>query len=499
MRYLIYARISPRGSDFDHTTENSTEMQIEYCRAYVQEKGGIVAGVIKDEFLSGKSLKRPGIQSIIADLENDRADWDCFCVFNLSRLTREPRDMYDFMGLLSRHNKKFLSIREPEFDFSTYQGELMMGIITHINQYMRKQSAANVHDKMMAIAAKGLWPAGKPPYGYKRGEKKDNLLYVDQEKALIVQDIFQLYASEKSTRSILLKHKKNIAKSKIFTLLRNPVYIGKINYGGEIFQGQHEPIISQALFQAVQDKLPQHKIHARPKAYSYPFLLTGLIFCQCGSRLTPGTAKSGQYAYYTCTDITCKKRVSAPKVEEEVLKKIGECKLTEKVLKAAIAEVVKRQEEEFKDNQPKLMEYRSLQKELQAEKQQIVDKILYTDSLSPLIVSSLNDRAEQIEQKLEMVKSQITALESLRVTEDDYWTAGIEFLKKLRTLARIIRKEPNRDRLRTIIPLFVRRIRLQENGTFAIEMNEPESSTNCLKWCTVWEFLEPVYFTFKVA
>ena len=171
-------------------------------------------------------------------------------------------------------------------------------------------------------------------------------------------------------------------------------------------------------------------------------------------------------------------------MEEEVLKKIGKCKLTEKVLKAAIAEVVKRQEEEFKDKQPKLQEYRNLQKDLQAEKQQIVDKILYTDSLSPLIVSSLNDRAEQIEQKIEMVKSQITALESLRVTEDDYWTAGIEFLKKLRTLARIIRKEPNRDRLRTVIPLFVRRIRLQENGTFAIEMNEPESSTNCPKWCT---------------
>lgn len=499
MKYLIYARISPRGSDFDHTADNSTEMQIEYCKAYIREKGGIVAGTVKDEFLSGKNMKRPGIQSIIEDLENNRADWDCFCVYNLSRLTRSPQDMYDFMGILSRHNKKFLSIREPEFDFSTMQGELMMGIITHINQYMRKQSAANVHDKMMAIAAKGLWPAGLAPYGYKRGEKKDNRLYVDPEKALIIKEIFELYATDKPTRTIQLKFKKFISRARIYSILRDPVYLGKIKYGGEVFQGQHEPLVSQELFQAVQNKLPQAKIHARPKAYSYPFLLTGLIFCQCGSRLTPGTAKSGQYAYYTCTDITCKKRISAPKVEEEVLKNIGKCKLTEKVLKAAITEVVKRQEEEFKVNQPKLQEYKKLQKDLLTEKQQIIDKILYTDSLSPLIISSLNERAEKIEQELEMVQARFTALESCRVTEDDYWKAGIEFLKKLRSLAQIIQKETNRDRLRTIIPLFIRRIRLQENGTFAIEMNEPISSTNSIKWCTVWNLLEPVYFTFKVA
>ena len=190
MKYLIYARISPRGSDFDHSAENSTEMQIEYCKAHIKEKGGTVVRVVKDEFLSGKNLKRPGIQSILDELEHGAVEWDCLCVYNLSRLTREPRDMYQVMGILSRNNKKFLSVREPEFDFSTFQGEMLMGIITHINQYMRKQSAANVRDKMMSIAAKGLWPVGQSPYGYKRGAAKDNKLYVDPEKALIVKDIF---------------------------------------------------------------------------------------------------------------------------------------------------------------------------------------------------------------------------------------------------------------------------------------------------------------------
>ena len=260
MKYLIYARISPRGSDFDTSAKNSTEMQIDYCKEHIKEKGGIVVNTVKDEFLSGKNLKRPGIQTILSDLEYGVANWDCLCVYNLSRLTREPKDMYHIMGILSRNNKKFLSVREPEFDFSTFQGEMMMGIITHINQYMRKQSAANVRDKMMSIASKGLWPAGWAPYGYRRGIHKDNKLYVDPEKALIVKDIFTMYAGDRyTTRSILLKYKSVLARSKILSILHDPVYIGKIKYGGQIFPGQHERIISDELFQLVQDKLPQKK------------------------------------------------------------------------------------------------------------------------------------------------------------------------------------------------------------------------------------------------
>lgn len=338
-------------------------MQIEYCKAYVKEKGGTVARVVKDEFLSGKNLNRPGIQSILDELEHGQPEWDCLCVYNLSRLTREPRDMYQVMGLLSRHSKKFLSVREPEFDFSTFQGEMMMGIITHINQYMRKQSAANVLDKMMSIASRGLWPVGHAPYGYKRGAAKDNRLYVDPEKAMIVRDIFEMYASDRcTTRSILVKYKKQIARSKILNLLHNPVYLGKIPYNGQIFPGQHERIISDELWQKVQAKLPQPKIATRPKAYSYPFLLTGMIFCHCGCRLTPGTAKSGQYAYYTCTDILCRKRISAPKVEQAVLDILKKNRYDEKIIRAVIEEVRKRNREEFQQKQPQLNEYRHLQK-----------------------------------------------------------------------------------------------------------------------------------------
>ena len=338
----------------------------------------------------------------------------------------------------------------------------------------------------MSIAAKGLWPVGMPPYGYKRGEVKDNKLYVDPEKALIVKDIFKMYASDRfTTRSIMVKYKQQLARSKILTILRDPIYLGKIPYGGQVFPGQHDPIITEELFRRVQEKLPQKKTAARPKAYSYPFLLTGMIFCHCGCRLTPGTAKSGLYAYYTCTDILCRKRISAPKVEQAVIERIKGNRYNPKIINAVIEEVRKRNQKEYQRSQPQLAEYQDMRKKLLADKKGIVDKILFTDKLSPFLVEELNARVNQIEQQLETLASQISAIESLSSQfDDEYYQAGMEFIKRMKTFADLLNQPYDADRLRTIIPLYIREIRLQENGEFKIILREPESSTNCPKWCT---------------
>jgi len=279
-----------------------------------------------------------------------------------------------------------------------------------------------------------LWPAGWAPYGYKRGSHKDNKLYIDHEKALVVKDIFTMYASDQyTTRSILFKYKSQLAKSKILSILHDPVYIGKINYADKIFPGQHERIISDELFHLVQDKLPQKKSSARPKSYSYPFLLTGLIHCHCGCRLTPGTAKSGKYAYYTCTDIVCRRRISAPKVEQAVFDhmKSNRNRYDSKIITAIIEEVKKRSQDEFQIKQPQLLEYKELQKKLNHDKKNIVDKLLFTDNLNHYLVEELNSRIEQIEKTLLTLQSQIEAIMSLNSSYDDeYYRAGIDFLKE---------------------------------------------------------------------
>ena len=82
-----------------------------------------------------------------------------------------------------------------------------------------------------------------------------------------------------------------------------------------------------------------------------------------------------------------------------------------------------------------------------------MDKILFTDKLSPFLVEELNARVNQIEQQLETLTSQISAIESLSGKfDDEYYQAEIEFVKRMKTFADLLSQPHDADRLRTKKP-----------------------------------------------
>ncbi len=219
MKYLIYARVSPKGSDFER--ETTIDMQIKLCREHIESIGDEVVEILSDEFYSGKDTARPGLKQLLAELESGKADWDCVCVYKLSRLTRSLKDGAEIFDRFYRCGKGFLSITEKNLDFSTPSGRAMLGILQVFNQFEREQTAENTRNKMISIAAAGGCPYGTPPAGYRRGGKGDNTLYVDERKAESVKDIFTLYASNTPLFSIVRKYNKTAQTlTQIMVLLR---------------------------------------------------------------------------------------------------------------------------------------------------------------------------------------------------------------------------------------------------------------------------------------
>ena len=118
-------------------------------------------------------------------------------------------------------------------------------------------------------------------------------------------------------RKKLTKEGLKSSRSNFYTVLRNPIYCGKIRVKAwgdeeeEIVQGIHQPIISEELFYEVQDVLDGKK--KAKTSYSrindaYP--LRGHLVCpQCGKTLTGSSAEGngGKYFYYHCTK-GCKER-----------------------------------------------------------------------------------------------------------------------------------------------------------------------------------------------
>ncbi len=88
------------------------------------------------------------------------------------------------------------------------------------------------------------------PFGYKLEQKK----LIPAENFKEIEEIFEEFLNENvSLRKLAEKHKFSVNGLK--KILKNFTYIGKVKFNNQIYNGNHEPIISSTLFNHVQDKL----------------------------------------------------------------------------------------------------------------------------------------------------------------------------------------------------------------------------------------------------
>jgi len=89
--------------------------------------------------------------------------------------------------------------------------------------------------------------------------------------------------------------------------IKNVIYIGKIEYGGQIYEGQHPAIIDEETFKKVQEKLAENRMIRRStKNTDCSGLLTHLLKCKtCATTMFHTySLKNGKhkYRYYLCSN-----------------------------------------------------------------------------------------------------------------------------------------------------------------------------------------------------
>ncbi len=206
-------------------------------------------------------------------------------------------------------------------------------------QFERELTSERTRDKLLERAKKGMWNGGHTPYGY---ERKNRKLIINKKEAETVRLIFETYFETGSVDEAydILKEKniKNrqgeiFSKAHLALILRKIAYTGKIKYADQIYQGIHQPIISEELFKLAQKV---HKKRIRKfRIYKY-FLLGGLIRCkECGYKMSAcftnkhKNGKLKRYYYYRCTCVNKKgwqacsiKEVSAERIENYILENL---------------------------------------------------------------------------------------------------------------------------------------------------------------------------------
>src|SRR4029077_10022133 len=121
------------------------------------------------------------------------------------------------------------------------------------------------------------------------------------------------------------------ARVHIYKILSNPLYAGEIKHKGVNHAGQHPRLISQKIWDAVQEQLAANGQANRSRSNAKSTnLLAGIIFDATGNRLVSSHAtKNGKrYRYYITSDgagratsglDTAKLRISAKQVDDLVL------------------------------------------------------------------------------------------------------------------------------------------------------------------------------------
>ena len=90
------------------------------------------------------------------------------------------------------------------------------------------------------------------------GYKIENGKLIPAQNFREIEEIFEEFLQDKATLNQVAK-KHNLSVNGLKKILTNFTYIGKIRFNNQIFEGNHQPIVSSILFNKVQDKLEKIK------------------------------------------------------------------------------------------------------------------------------------------------------------------------------------------------------------------------------------------------
>jgi site-specific DNA recombinase len=289
-------------------------------------------------------MARPGLRQLLADVEAGKVD--VIVVYKVDRLTRSLADFARIVDTLDKAGASFVSVTQA-FNTTSSMGRLTLNVLLSFAQFEREVTSERIRDKVAASKRKGIFMGGPVPIGYRVDGRK---LIIVGEEAATVRLVFERYLAlgsmcsladeleEAGVRTKLRQFKDGrtvgggpFTTGSIASLLKNPVYIGKVEHGGQLHDGEHDAIISDELWSEVQDRLATNRYERRRGARSrYPSLLTGMIRDPDGRSMSPTFATKGskRYHYYASKlmpgeDRNSSWRVPAGEIDKAVIHSLG--------------------------------------------------------------------------------------------------------------------------------------------------------------------------------
>ena len=442
LRCAIYTRKSTEEGleQTFNTLDAQRDAAESFIRSQRQEGWVVLPDKYDDGGFTGANMERPALQELLQDVRDGFVD--CVMVYKVDRLTRSLLDFSRIIDVLDKHGVTFVSVTQ-QFNTTNSLGRLTLNILLSFAQFEREMISERTRDKMSAARRKGRWVGGIPMLGYDLGDKGTGLV-VNRDEAAHVCAIFDLYLEHGSLIPVVQELNRRdwrmkawttrmgtsaggheFTKNRLYSLLTNMVYVGKVDFGGQVYQGEHEGIVEPGIWQSVQDRLRYNsKTGGRQIRNKYGAVLKGIL--RCGScdvgmvHTYTQKAPNKLYRYYVCVNAhqkgynQCQTRsVSAPVIEQAVVDQIRGIAANPDV----VGDVVRQLDEQRAAGVDGLeREKRVIERELQRLGEETAGLVGVTGKLATDRMAELQDRVAVLERQLRDVRDQLA--ESVGQTVD---------------------------------------------------------------------------------
>jgi DNA invertase Pin-like site-specific DNA recombinase len=315
VRYCLYAR---KSSEQDERQALSIDAQAKEVRQIAERDGLTIVSERHESHSAKDSGQRPEFAAMLDDIRSGACDG--ILTWAPDRLSRNGGDLGQIVDLIDRG--KLVDIRTPSQRFTNLPSDkFLLMILCSQAKLENDNKSVNVKRGLRAKVEMGYRP-NMSPLGYlhdKYAPKGERRVYLDPERSPAIREAFlkvadnewsgrqlkEWFDGEKRFRT---RTGKRITLSMIYRMMGNPYYTGRYEFPrgcGKWFQGKHEPLVSQAVFDKVQETM---KTAPHAPYGSKEFSFTRLMKCgECGNGIYAEEKlkrlKSGEmarYVYYGC-------------------------------------------------------------------------------------------------------------------------------------------------------------------------------------------------------
>ncbi len=359
VKYCLYAR---KSTESEERQVMSIDSQVKEMLQLAEKEDLEIVEIKRESHSAKETGQREILNELLSDIRTEK--YNGIITWAPDRLSRNAGDLGAIVDLMDQG--KLARIRTHGQIFTNNPNEkFLLMILGSQAKLENDHRGINVKRGLRARCERGLWPT-VAPLGYlnqKRIDKKGELL-VDPQRAPVIKMMFEKMAHEKySGRKIYhwlkfdmnfyTRGNKPLTLSGVYRVLQNSFYYGVFEYprgSGTWYTGSHKPLVTQDLFEKVQEQLKRGNIERENKEFAF----TKLMVCgKCGSgvtaeekykKLRDGTSR--KYIYYGCTrarDRQCKnKYIQEPALIKQLIKLVDQVDINELGMRMRLEAEVKR-------------------------------------------------------------------------------------------------------------------------------------------------------------